>query len=235
MTSRATQWLLTGIYALGGVPGGASPLEAPLFRAVATAQGNVGAGGTLVVNKPTGTVDGDLMLLQATTSSTVAYTPPGGWTEVATMNETGGGAGNKITVYKRTASGEGASYTFTVGAFNVLSLGIISWYSNTGRTLVASDTPTTQSNDTLSTSQDAPSMTTTIVNSILHCFYTISTTSVAGTPHTGMDERWESPGSTADYLMTATIAAAGATGIRTMTHGGNQTSASISLAVAESL
>jgi hypothetical protein len=62
------------------------------------------------VNKPSGVVDGDLMLMWVvtTTNHTIANTPTG-WTLIGTQSGT---SDQSTSVFWRVASGEGASYTF---------------------------------------------------------------------------------------------------------------------------
>lgn len=69
--------------------------------------------------KPTGTADNDLLVFFVSTSQTGAtdavptLSPPTGLTVVANETYTAGGADIRTVVYTRTASSEGASYTFT--------------------------------------------------------------------------------------------------------------------------
>jgi hypothetical protein len=86
----------------------------PTYRAVAAAA-EFNGDTTAVCNKPTGTVDGDLMVGFFYTGdgfySTVAdLTPPAGWT---TVNELLTGNAPIIGIYYKVASSEGASYTWT--------------------------------------------------------------------------------------------------------------------------
>jgi len=81
------------------------------------AAANVGAtrATSLSVGKPTGTVEGDLMVaIICCNNGTVTITAPGDWTAAAT-NPTNG-AGNTIATFYRVAgASEGASYSFGVG------------------------------------------------------------------------------------------------------------------------
>jgi hypothetical protein len=189
---------------------------------------------TLTVNKPTGTVDGDFMLLQMSSATPSTLTPPAGWTLIDTASLTGEGAsGNKMSVYWKIAASEGASYVCDFGAiFQSGSLGVITWYSDIAADIVV-DIYANSLNASATTSHVAPDVTTTRANSALHSFYSVSGTA-AGTPHSGMDERWDKSGAAAAYLMTAIVAAIGATGTRTMT-GANTTSGAITVAIAEDL
>ena len=86
---------------------GAGWVRPPL---VASANGNA-SGATLVINKPTGCLDGDLLLafcISEATGDGVTWTPPGGWTEA---NDDG--LMPHLYVARKVASSEGATFTFT--------------------------------------------------------------------------------------------------------------------------
>lgn len=72
-----------------------------------------GASTTTVVNLPVGVQDGDflLALVQKNVEATNALTPPSGWTLITSQETTNLG----IYAYYKFASGEGASYTWTIG------------------------------------------------------------------------------------------------------------------------
>jgi hypothetical protein len=64
---------------------------------------------SITVNKPSGTVNGDIMVLFFATNGTGAITPPSGWTNRASLTN-----GNyKYHAYTKTAASEGSNYTFT--------------------------------------------------------------------------------------------------------------------------
>lgn len=68
---------------------------------------------SVIVNKPTGTVEGDLMIAFIMAgSSGVTPTYPSGWTQ-SILDTTGNNSG--AVAYKVAGASEGASYTFTVG------------------------------------------------------------------------------------------------------------------------
>ncbi len=81
----------------------------PMVVATSSASGT---GTTIVVNKPTGTVDGHLMFAWVSVNASGTYTGPAGWTEIADFSNVGGGAYTSALYYKIAAS-EGSSYTFT--------------------------------------------------------------------------------------------------------------------------
>lgn len=73
---------------------------------------------SVVVNKPTGTVDGDVMIAvfnHATGTTDMALTAPAGWTVIGTAGINGDLNGK---AWYKVASSEGASYTFTSSTSN---------------------------------------------------------------------------------------------------------------------
>lgn len=84
--------------AMGGFP------TRSYVQAVATGSGS----GTVAISKPTGTVDGDIMVAVMFGGNGGTWTGDSGWTEIIDQ----GATPNLRAAYK-VASGEGASYTFT--------------------------------------------------------------------------------------------------------------------------
>lgn len=115
-----------------GIPGNAGPAgpqgaigpgadPAP-FRSEAHA---IYVGGTtIVVTKPAGTINGDIMIafIESERPSglpQMTITPPAGWTQIdvtTTVKDTVVGLREDCAIFFRVASGEGASYTFTFNA-----------------------------------------------------------------------------------------------------------------------
>src|SRR6266496_711164 len=71
-------------------------------------------GSTITVAKPTGTANGDVMWawINLRWNSTVT-TAPSGWTLIDSFQQTGGTQGGNWYLYRKVASGEGASYQWT--------------------------------------------------------------------------------------------------------------------------
>lgn len=94
--------------------------------AVSQASTQNGASGTsLVINKPTGTRENDLMLACMNGAANVTWTGDTSWTEVA---DQGTNPSTRIA-YKVAGASEGSSYTFTASASTTLS-GTIVTYRN---------------------------------------------------------------------------------------------------------
>lgn len=101
-------------------------MAAPAFRAVA--HGNAASGTSLTVNKPTGTVNNDVMvafIYCSPPAAEPAITPPTGWTLLGTCGDTDG----VLHVYYRVAASEGASYVWSWASSTGPFCGWISSYS----------------------------------------------------------------------------------------------------------
>jgi hypothetical protein len=86
-------------------------------------------------NKPTGTVDNDFMVACVLTFGDAALTPPSGWTEHYTKDDTLWGSG--VSTYKffsKVASSEGSSYTWTGYAGSYIDIAILSYSGSTSPT-----------------------------------------------------------------------------------------------------
>jgi hypothetical protein len=130
------------------------------FRSSTTKDQTATGGTTLTMTKPTGVADGDLLV--AGTQSNVAdtQTGPSGWTNDDSRS---GGVGTlKAVLWYKVASGEGASWDWTVGTGGNLWLGYVAAY--TGIQSTPADVASGQtSNGSTST---APSVTTTVTDDL---------------------------------------------------------------------
>jgi hypothetical protein len=102
----------------------ATRASTPRFVAEANAVTTV-AGASITINKPTGTVENNILIALITSNNTsgVSWTTPAGWTEVS---DTGRG----LIAYKTAGASEGASYTFTSNDSGAQHRGCIVCYSN---------------------------------------------------------------------------------------------------------
>jgi hypothetical protein len=82
---------------------------APVEPELVAYQSGSAVSGNLTINKPAGTVDGDLMVafVGGDGANSITWTGPAGWTEAIDAGSKPG-----IAVYYKTASSEGSSYTF---------------------------------------------------------------------------------------------------------------------------
>lgn len=179
-------------------------------RASASASAVTGGSGAITITKPTGTIDGDLMVCVIGADVPATITEPGGWTQVAS-----GGTTGSIKVYKKVAASEGASYAFTV-TDGVAGNGII--MSLTGAQTGAFDVdPTFGTGNAIN--PIAPTITPTAADSLFACYVQSETNGETGrtiTPPSGMIEQAE----LGDQWLRSTVAtrytnAAVATGAQT--------------------
>ena len=97
--------------------GGASP-TASLVGITKTAA----AGSTLTIAKPSGVIDGDLLVAFMSTGTTNGtWTPPSGWTEILDQSS-GGSARPSVAVMYKVAASEGTSYSFVTTGSPVAGL-----------------------------------------------------------------------------------------------------------------
>lgn len=154
--------------------------SAPNIVYVATAQSD--DVGNQVCAKPTGTVDGDLMLACIAIPATGrTISPPGGWTQKYHINTNT----PTFAIFSKIASSEGSSYTFTVsGAAQAGGVTIIT-YSGAS----AVDVVGTRARNASAASIDAPGITPTQPGVLVGFAYHSNGLSVSFTPPSGMTDR----------------------------------------------
>ena len=101
----------------------------PITRRAVIAPAAQAAASSVVVNVPTGTVNGDGLIFAIIVGSTTAtVTTPTGLTFIrADSNAGSAGNGSKTWLYYRVASSEPASYTFSISASNPISGGAVGY------------------------------------------------------------------------------------------------------------
>jgi hypothetical protein len=169
---------------------GATPAEAATVTYRSSATADNGAGATsLVIDKPTGTVQHDVMIAQITVNGNQTITAPAGWTSVVVNNR-----GNDIEqqIFSKAAGNyEGASYTFTFSA-SVSATGGISSYQSVDTTTPILAADSANSGNTPGIAATAPSLTTNSAAGQLIAFF--GTDGVhTHTTAIGMTERYEKP------------------------------------------
>ncbi len=163
------------------------------FRSIAgnTISGSVAGDQTLVINKPAGAVDGDVMVAvigQADISGSDTLTAPAGWTALAILTNTNG----KSAVFYKVAASEGASYSLTVsGGGPYAAAGLMASYS--GADTAAPIAAIGSQHNASSVSATAPSVAPSASGDMLVCLYATDgaayTSTVSSTPPAGMTER----------------------------------------------
>jgi Galactose oxidase-like, Early set domain/Viral BACON domain len=191
------------------------------IRASATANNGAGAT-TITVNKPAGTVSGDMMVAGIYVrgqGSSAIVTPPAGWALIRRTNSgsPAGADGSLLSYHKVAGSAEPASYTWTFD-ISRRALGGIASYSGVN-TSTPIDAHGGRAN-AASTAVTAPSITTTVPDTLLvglFCLFNDATF----TPPAGMTERWDftvpNPNGMAYEAATEARSGAGATGTRAAT------------------
>lgn len=195
------------------------------YRDVGT--GSSGGATTVVVSKPTSTATDDVMVaviaVRGGTAVTGVTSP--GWTQINTL-ASGTSSGVRSAAFYRVATAlESSSYTFTLApATSQKASGIIVSYSGVD-TASPIDASNVQANATATTTMTAPSITTTVANTMLVALYSVaantnlnagssmtirSSINATGSPTTG-----RSTSGAQDALQTAV----GSTGTKVMTGG----------------
>jgi hypothetical protein len=187
---------------------------------------------------PAGTAAGDLLLAFAANMNgqNRNMAAAAGWTAVPNTEVFNGTGVRTHAWYRFAGSSEPSSYSFTMtgGSGYDMSGGIASIIGvATAAPINASAAQ--QNGSTSSTSVTAPSVTTTLANTLL-LFGGACNVAITYTPPVGMTERWDiASGGTyrvATELAAQALPAAGATGTRTATASGTCFSAGVDIALA---
>ncbi len=184
-------------------------------------------GTSVSVNKPTGTLEGDFMLLMGTVSSTASglLAAPADWTQI----QRGGLNDDDPTVgwFKIAGASEPSSYTLTVNSTDSIGAGIITFYSDSASPITIDDV---QQQYNSSGNRVYPSVTFSDVGYLI-CYGT--TLLFNTTPPAGLTEQWDvTINSNRAYCMTKAGFGPGSTSTITAT-GTSAASNCISLALVE--
>lgn len=181
---------------------------APEFVAVANTQ-NTASGSSLVISKPTGTAQDDLMIaVMSAGGQSSTWTGDTGWTEVADN----GNSPDLRVAYKVAGASEGSSYTFTFGSSATTLAGSILTYRY--------GTYDTISSITFGNPLVTSSINTAASQSLLFLFATRAAASITLTLPASMTSRVLDNDITApSYRVCDQVVANGATGQRSVTTG----------------
>jgi len=192
-----------------------SGLPAPSFRSAASTA--AAAGASVVVTKPTGTVDADIMVacgvIVGTSANTQTIVAPGGAAWTLRVGPIDNGTDRRLYLWTRVASSEGADYTFTRTGASAARVTILSFSGG------AYDTATSGTNAS-GTSHTIPSVTTTVANCLAVEFVGAGSGATSQTPPTSYTERSDDAATIFIASASLAYAAAGATGAVTATTGG---------------
>jgi hypothetical protein len=178
---------------------------------VAATSANNGAGATtLVINKPTGVAQGDVMLAAVTAAGTGAPTTPSGWTVV---KSTSGTALRQATYYKVAGASEPASYSWSLGSSRAASGGIVD-YSGVNQTAPVDATATASGT---SGNAEAASITTSVANDRVLAAVSFATSTTVTADATTTERYDSSSSSTTGEAADFAQATAGATSAKIAT------------------
>ena len=187
----------------------ASAHAAIAFVAATSAQNSSGAT-TLVISKPTGVVEGHVMIATVTAKETGTITAPSGWTVI--KNLTQGTTLRQVTYYKVATASEAASYSWSLGSTRAASGGIVD-YSGVNQT-VPIDASASASGE--SGNATAPSLTTSSSGDVALTASSFGVGSTA-TPGSGTVEQFDVASlSNTSEVADFTVASAGATEAKTI-------------------
>ncbi len=191
------------------------------FRRSSSTDAN-GSATTLQIAVPPGTVNNDVMIAGITVRPyTAVITPPAGWTLVLRQDQTAS-TDSSIAVYRRTASSEPASYTWSFNTSTGSGGGIMS-FSGVDTTTPLDVAAAGASSGAAALTAAAPSVTTASANTMLVTFHALPN-SDRWTPPAGMTEAFDvaslAPSNGVGISIEANYAiqaAAGASGTKTAT------------------
>jgi hypothetical protein len=191
-------------------------MAAPSFRAAATASG--ASGTSVTVNKPSGTAENDVLIALVYIEDHIgsSITPPSGWTQLRRSDQSGPPPFDysHVTYWKRAGASEPGSYQWSWTGTKYREAFIIAVQG-----CATSGDPIDVEAATVNGAQDdapvAPSVTTTVADTLLLCIYTSADggNAVWAPGSSGLTERVDSV-SMAAYDVA--VASAGATGSKTV-------------------
>lgn len=195
----------------------------PYTYRASTSAGNA-SGGALTVNKPTGTVDGDLIVVVAylETDTNTWSSVGSGFTSVITQANTGSFL---LQLWYKWAASEPASWTWTPTTSNWRSVVCASYSGGSGSGVAPDVSAGAQADTVVNTSQTAPSVTTTAANDLLIFGYgNFSGNNVTTVAGAATNLRVSFGGTT---IADAMIASASATGTTNPSNTGTETYAAV--------
>jgi len=178
-----TRWGPVVLLAIGwALP---APAVAQAFRASTQAAVDTGVT-SLVINRPAGTVAGDVMIAAvAVRPNGITITAPAGWTLIRRTDNAATNPNGQATYRKMAAAGEPASYTWTIGATHTGAAGgIMTLYGVNGAAPVDVENGQTTASGL---NHAAPTVTTTRAYDMIVTSHSFSS-SATFTPPAGMTE-----------------------------------------------
>ena len=183
------------------------------FRAASSTANSSGAATSVTVSKPTGTIEGDVMIAALGWDANGSITAPSGWTLIrSTLFNTDN---NVAAWYKVAGASEPANYTWSQPANDDFSVGIATYYNVNKSNPINVENAQTNS---ASSNVVAPSVTTTVANTMLVFIGSIDHNNVGNTwtPPSGMNERVDQTNKwTSIEIADVVQASAGSSGTKT--------------------
>jgi hypothetical protein len=174
---------------------------------VSTGAESSAGSGSVVISKPSGLLQGDLMIAFMGVDTSAPFTVPTGWTLAAEYTSRPGTA----VMYKTATSSEPATYTFSATTGSNLLSGCIVVYRGAAYDVAGSFASTAGS--TLVTT----AVTASASNSVLLAVYCASATgSATFTAPTGMTNRYSDAANRPPFVVYDQDISAGSTGTRTL-------------------
>lgn len=195
------------------------PTVAPEFVASASAQ-STSSSTTQVVNKPAGTVEGDLMIAIMARDGVANWTGDTDWTEVADQNT----SPSLRVAYKVAGASEPSSYTFTMGSISDRKAACILTYRYAAYDTIGSFT-------TANSPLILPSINPSESQSILIAAGARAAASTLGTPTSMTARVTDNNSREPSYIVCDQIVAKGPTGTRSMSTGSTNNVAGIMLSI----
>ena len=195
--------------------------------AIGTGTGEVqtastGGATSLAITTPTNAVTNDLLIAYIDTT-TVQSVTSSGWTSIVAGTE--GTLSNEAELFYRYHDGSSSSYTFSWSGSVSAQGGIVRVTGAATSSPV--DVSASKTNNSFGTSQVAPSVTTTVADTLLLCLFANSSGYTYTTP-SGMTEVTDANGGSLHKLA---VAATGATGTKTATMSSSGWAIGLSVAI----
>jgi hypothetical protein len=197
-------------------------MPVPAFRAASSA---TTTGATLTVAMPAGTVQNDVMVLAIAVRPTAATITATGWTLVRRLDNNNPNANSLVVYYKVAGAAEPANYSFPIGGGGSTHTtgGIQSFFNVDTANPVGVENGQNTANGT---AHAAPSVTTTVPNSMVVTLHSLAS-ATTWTPPGGMTESFDIASSPPNAVGQTTEgnwllqAARGATGVLTANAAAN--------------
>ena len=186
---------------------------------------SINGAGSIILDKPTGTVQNDVMVAviggNGNWAGVLGITPPAGWTLVRKIDNSTGQYYPTVAVYYKVAgASEPSSYTFTFSNYSggVYAAGSISSFYgvNTASPIDVENGQTVANSSSTTTSYSTPSITTSSSEQILIGAFTGNCAS-SWTPPSGMTEIVDRVGGCTSMSVAYQTHTSGATGAKTAT------------------